>query len=76
MERSKCELSVSIKCHSSTDVYSPFDGVLKKFTGKSAALTQGVPNFFFHLLTAFSILRAQGVPIGKTDYIRNFIGLE
>jgi hypothetical protein len=41
---------------------------------KAAALNQGIPNFFFHLQTAYAILRAKGVPIGKRDYIGNFLG--
>lgn len=28
----------------------------------------GQPNFFFHLTTAYALLRAQGVPIGKRDF--------
>ena len=28
-----------------------------------------LPNFFFHVTTAYSILRKNGVPIGKSDYI-------
>jgi len=28
-----------------------------------------VPNFFFHLVTAYSILRHNGVDLGKMDYI-------
>lgn len=27
------------------------------------------PNFFFHVVTAYAILRTNGVPIGKDDYI-------
>ena len=27
-----------------------------------------LPNFFFHLTTAYAILRQQGVPIGKADF--------
>ena len=27
------------------------------------------PNFFFHLTTAYAILRSQGVPLGKRDYL-------
>jgi hypothetical protein len=29
----------------------------------------GMPNFYFHLVTAYSILRNQGVPLGKMDFI-------
>lgn len=28
-----------------------------------------IPNFFFHATTAFAILRHNGVPLGKMDYI-------
>ena len=28
-----------------------------------------IPNFFFHVTTAYALLRAGGVEIGKTDYI-------
>ena len=33
-------------------------------------LTQrALPNFYFHITTAYAILRANGAPIGKRDYI-------
>ncbi len=28
-----------------------------------------LPNFFFHVTTAYAIIRKNGVPIGKSDYI-------
>jgi hypothetical protein len=28
-----------------------------------------IPNFYFHLTTAYAILRHNGVPLGKMDYI-------
>jgi uncharacterized protein len=28
-----------------------------------------IPNFFFHVTTAYAILRHNGVPLGKSDYI-------
>ena len=28
-----------------------------------------LPNMYFHLVTAYAILRHNGVPVGKTDYI-------
>ncbi|KAK0617589.1 hypothetical protein B0T14DRAFT_498577 [Immersiella caudata] len=36
------------------------------------ALHHGIPNFFFHLQTAYAILRSKGVPLGKKDYIEEF----
>ena len=29
----------------------------------------GLPNFYFHVVTAYAILRNQGVPLGKNDYL-------
>ena len=39
------------------------------FTGHSFALTFMLPNLFFHLTTAYNILRHNGVAIGKMDFI-------
>ncbi len=30
-----------------------------------------LPNFYFHLVTAYNILRMAGVPLGKKDYMLN-----
>lgn len=32
-------------------------------------LSFSLPNFYFHATTAYGILRAQGVPLGKRDFI-------
>lgn len=31
------------------------------------------PNLYFHLVTAYDILRKEGVPLGKTDYLGPFM---
>ncbi|KAF3903636.1 hypothetical protein AA313_de0205355 [Arthrobotrys entomopaga] len=41
----------------------------KKFTGKNYVQVFAVPNFFFHVVTAYDILRNKGVPVGKWDYL-------
>jgi len=41
----------------------------RKFTGQSYLITFAIPNFFFHVTTAYAILRKEGVPIGKNDYM-------
>ena len=57
-----------------------FDGVesrtvsLPRWEGKkmSAAdyfVEHAMPNFFFHFTTAYAILRHNGVPVGKRDYL-------
>ena len=42
-----------------------------KFTGLSYATDLAVPNFYFHFVTAYALLRKEGVPIGKADYLRS-----
>lgn len=44
----------------------------KRFTGLSYLLHYGVPQFFFHVTTAYDILRHNGIAIGKRDYMGNF----
>ena len=39
------------------------------FTGKVYALKYAVPDFFFHVTTAYDILRNLGAPVGKFDYL-------
>jgi hypothetical protein len=40
-----------------------------KFTGQSYLFTFALPNFLFHVTTAYDILRHKGVKIGKMDYL-------
>jgi hypothetical protein len=42
------------------------------FKGDDYLLTFALPNFYFHIATAHAILRNQGVPIGKLDYLGPF----
>ncbi len=42
-------------------------------TGGRYVLGYSIPNLMFHLTTAYAILRAQGVPLGKRDYIATFM---
>lgn len=37
--------------------------------GQEALLQSSLPNFFFHVTIAYAILRNQGVPLGKADFI-------
>lgn len=34
-----------------------------------------MPNFYFHMVTAYDILRMAGVPIGKRDYMMHLVPL-
>lgn len=57
-----------------------FDGSLEKkitqprwegkyLTGEEYVQQHAIPNFYFHVMTAYSILRHNGVDIGKKDYL-------
>jgi uncharacterized protein len=41
----------------------------RRFTGLQYLLGHALPNFYFHVTTAYNILRHNGVEIGKQDYI-------
>jgi uncharacterized protein len=51
-------------------VFTFRNGSERKFTGKSLLLTFSVPQFFFHITTAYDILRHSGVDLVK----KNFLG--
>ena len=40
-----------------------------QFKGQEYLLGFVLPNFFFHVTTAYDILRVAGTPIGKKDYL-------
>lgn len=39
------------------------------FTGRDYLVNFVIPNFYFHVTTAYAILRMKGVPVGKLDYL-------
>ena len=40
-----------------------------KFGGMQFLLGRSIPNFYFHVTTAYNILRHNGVEVGKRDYL-------
>ena len=44
----------------------------KSMTGTNYFAEHALPNFFFHLTTAYALLRHNGVDIGKRDYLGAF----
>jgi hypothetical protein len=40
-----------------------------EFSGADYLMKRQIPNFFFHITTAYDILRHNGVDIGKRDYL-------
>jgi hypothetical protein len=41
----------------------------RTMTGEAYLTTWALPNFFFHVTTAYAILRHNGVDLGKADYL-------
>lgn len=41
----------------------------RKFIGRTYLLHYALPQFFFHVTTAYAILRHNGVDVGKKDYM-------
>lgn len=41
----------------------------KYMVGSDALIQWYIPNFFFHAVTAYDILRSRGVPLGKADFL-------
>lgn len=44
----------------------------KKLIGSAYLLHYGLPQFFFHVTTAYAILRHSGIEIGKRDYMGSY----
>lgn len=55
--------------HEDRQIVLTFPGQTMEFTGQSFLLTFSLPNFLFHVTTAYGILRSQGVPLGKMDFL-------
>ena len=47
----------------------PLPGRTMTFTATNFLSQFSMPNFFFHVVTAYGLLRMQGVPLGKMDYL-------
>lgn len=50
------------------DMQIHVDPQTSAFTSETYLLSFLLPNFYFHAVTAYDILRTQGVPIGKSDF--------
>ena len=44
----------------------------RRFAGQAYLLSYGLPQFFFHVTTAYAILRHNGIELGKKDYMGAF----
>jgi hypothetical protein len=47
------------------------NGAGYRFDGKAYLAGFALPNFFFHVTTAYAILRASGISLGKPDFLQH-----
>lgn len=47
----------------------PLPGRTMTFTARDFLFNFSLPNFLFHVTTAYGLLRQQGVPLGKMDFL-------
>ncbi|MCJ2049136.1 DUF1993 family protein [Methylobacterium sp. J-070] len=47
------------------------NGMGYRFTGQAYLTGFALPNFFFHVTTAYAILRGAGVTLGKPDFLQH-----
>ena len=50
-------------------------GIYAQMSGRAYVDDFLVPNFYFHLVTAYGVLRMSGVAIGKRDYMLHLVPL-
>ncbi len=64
--------ALTLTLHRPLDVHdrswTPWQPRRHNFTPETFLLSFALPNFYFHAVTAYDILRAHGVPLGKRDY--------
>lgn len=53
------------------EVVLPVTGKETRYKGMQLLLGHSMPNVYFHATTAYNILRQNGVPIGKRDFLGN-----
>jgi hypothetical protein len=51
------------------EIIYPAGGGTRKMQGKDFLLHQALPQFYFHVTTAYDILRARGIDCGKRDFM-------
>jgi hypothetical protein len=52
------------------DITIQLGGQPRQFKGENYLIGFALPNFFFHVTTAYAILRHNGVELGKNDFTR------
>lgn len=60
----------AFEAHANDVIEMKMGGVEARFSPLDYAVQFGLPNFYFHVTTAYAILRHRGVNLGKRDFLR------
>lgn len=73
LQRASAELTAldrdAVDALTEVDTHFAFGETKLPFTGANFLLSFSQPNFYFHATTAYAILRAQGMKLGKRDFL-------
>jgi hypothetical protein len=64
--------AVTIDGSEAREIKRTVRGVARTFAGIDFLLQYALPNFYFHVATAYAILRHNGVELGKPDFVGTF----
>ncbi|CAM3591095.1 hypothetical protein CCOS865_04027 [Pseudomonas reidholzensis] len=59
-------INASAECRIAIELYG---GLAFDMTGQEYAVNWAIPQFYFHMVTAYDILRHNGVDLSKADYV-------
>lgn len=59
----------AMDCRENAEIILQTPGGDFSFKGTNYVLDFALPNFYFHVTTAYDLLRHKGVPVGKRDYL-------
>jgi uncharacterized protein len=58
-----------VEANAGATIELPIPGGALTFTAANFLFQFSLPNFFFHVTTAYDVLRSQGAPLGKMDFL-------
>ena len=68
--------AAALEAGAEREIVFPVGPAKAKMIGRDYLAHYALPNFFFHVTTAYDLLRYAGVPLGKRDYLGAVPGLQ
>jgi uncharacterized protein len=70
----KARIAKTIAGSETRDITFPVAGTPMTMKGAAYLFRFALPNFYFHVTTAYAILRENGIDLGKRDFMGNPVG--